>query len=144
MASSEDILKVRYELADTSELPVMSDAEISYYIDKHSGSIRRASLDTARAALFKMSMQGDSSVDIFSLRSSSSAKAYMEALKMYIQNPDLNNMYAQIAVYAGGISKSDMLANDSDLDNNTVVKPTEDRVQQDPSNPFGFIEVINE
>lgn len=144
MASSEDILKVRYELGDTSELPVMSDSEISYYLDKHSSSVRRAALDTARAALFKMSMQGDSSVDIFSIRSSASAKAYMEALKLYIQNPDLNAMYSQLGIYAGGISKSDMLANDSDLDTNTVVKPTEDRVLQDPNSPFGYIEVGNE
>jgi hypothetical protein len=50
----------------------------------------------------------------------------MQALQMYISNPDLNPIYTNAMPYAGGISKSDMAANDANLDNNTVTTPSQD------------------
>lgn len=125
--TADEIQSVRYELADSDpSFPLMSDAEITYYLEKHSNSIRRASLDCARAALFKLSMRSDETVDIFSLRGTGAARNYMQALTMYIKDPNLNPVYNNIGIYAGGVSKSDMLENDSNADNNLIVSPSED------------------
>lgn len=116
---------VRIELGDTSpDLPIMSDAEYRYFLDKNDWSIRRASLDAAKSILLKLSMRTDETVDIFSIKSAATAKQYMQALTMYIKNPDLNSVYNTLVPYAGGISKSDMLANDANADNNIVQNPT--------------------
>ena len=117
---------IRIELGDTSnEWPIMSDDEYNYFLSKHDWSIRRASMDAAKSIMLKLSMRTDETVDIFSIKGSSAAKNYMQALQMYIKNPDLNAMYDKVQGYAGGISKSDMQANDSNLDNNIVKQPTD-------------------
>lgn len=116
---------VRIELGDTSELPVMSDEEIQYFLSKNDWNIRRTCLDVAKSMLLKLSMATDSTVDIFSIKGSSAAKQYMQALKMYISDPNLNQSLQTLQGYAGGISKADMLANDTNLDNNIVKQPSE-------------------
>lgn len=116
---------IRIELGDTSpEFPIMSDEEIRYFLDKHDWSIRRASIDVAKSMLLKLSMRTDESVDIFSVKGSGAAKQFMQALQMYITNPDLNPIYQNAMPYAGGISKSDMEQNDMNLDTNFIVPPT--------------------
>ena len=121
------IQAVRFELGDVSDLPIMSDEEIQYFLDKNSSNVPRTCMDVAKTMLFKLSLQNDESVDIFSIKGSNSARQYMAALQMYIKNPDLNPLIQSAAPYAGGISKSDMEANDSNADNNIVQKPSEDR-----------------
>lgn len=116
---------IRIELGDTSpEFPIMSDEEIRYFLDKHDWSIRRASIDVAKSMLLKLSMRTDESVDIFSVKGSGAAKQFMQALQMYITNPDLNPIYQNAMPYAGGISKSDMEQNNMNLDTNFIVPPT--------------------
>lgn len=116
---------IRIELGDTSpELPIMSDDEYRYFLQKNDWSIRRASLDAAKSMLMKLSLRPDESVDIFSIKGTGTAKQFMQALQMYITNPDLNPIYQNAMPYAGGISKSDMELNDSNTDNNTIVQPT--------------------
>jgi hypothetical protein len=118
------IQALRIELGDTSvEFPIMSDDEYTYFLGKHDWNIQRASMDAAKSIMLKLSMRTDESVDIFSIKGSSAAKNYMQALQLYIKNPSLNSLYDKIQGYAGGISKADMLANDSNLDNNSVVQP---------------------
>lgn len=115
---------LRIELGDVStEWPIMSDDEYNYFLGKHDWSIQRASMDAAKSIMLKLSMRTDETVDIFSIKGSSAAKNYMQALQMYIKNPDLNSMYDKVKGYAGGISKSDMLANNANLDTNHFVKP---------------------
>lgn len=122
MATIQDI---RYELGDTSaEFPMMSDAEIKYFLYKHDFNLQRTAMDVAKSLLLKLSMRSDESVDLFSIKGSQAAKNYMQALKMYITNPDLNRIYDNVMPYASGISKSDMEANDAVPDNNIVVSPT--------------------
>lgn len=117
---------LRIELGDTSpEFPIMADEEYSYFLSKHDWNIRRASMDAAKSIMLKLSMRSDETVDIFSIKGSSAAKNYMQALQLYIKNPDLNAMYDKVQGYAGGISKSDMQANDANLDNNIVNQPTD-------------------
>ena len=116
---------IRIELGDTSpEFPIMSDDEYRYFLDKNDWSIRRASLDAAKSMLMKLSLRPDESVDIFSIKGTGTAKQFMQALQMYISNPDLNPIYQNAMPYASGISKSDMEANDLNLDNNIVTQPT--------------------
>lgn len=111
----EMIQAVRWETGDNSvELPILSSEEISYYLTKHSESIRRASLDCAKTILFKISMTaGRKTIDILSIDTSKSATAYKEALLTYIKNDALNGALGNILPYAGGISKSDMQANNT-------------------------------
>lgn len=131
------IQAVRIELGDTSELPVMSDDEILYFLGKNNWNIQRSCLDVAKTMLLKLSMISDQSVDIFSIRGSAAAKQYMQALKMYISDPNLNQTLQNVQGYAGGISKQDMQANDSNLDNNIVNQPTAETFTYRPST-FGI------
>lgn len=80
---------IRIELGDTSpEFPIMSDDEYKYFLQKNDYSIRRASLDAAKSMLMKLSLRPDESVDIFSIKGTGTAKQFMQALQMYISNPD--------------------------------------------------------
>jgi hypothetical protein len=118
------ISAMRMELADTdTAFPMLSDSEYQYFLDKHSGSVRRASMDAARAIMFKLSMRSDEQVDIFSIKGSKAAENYRLALLAYIRSPDLNPVFVNAMPYAGGISKSDMIANDAVADNNIIVTP---------------------
>lgn len=129
---------LRIELGDTSaEFPIMTDDEYNYFLSKHDWNIRRASMDAAKSIMLKLSMRTDETVDIFSIKGSSAAKNYMQALQMYIKNPDLNTLYDKVQGYAGGISKADMLANDSNLDNNIVKDPKAETFTYRPSS-FGI------
>lgn len=132
------IQALRYELGDTSpEFPIMSDEEYRYFLSKNDYVVRRAAMDAAKSIMFKLSMRDDSSVDIFSIKGSAAAKNYMQALLMFIKNPDLNSLYDKVQGYAGGISKQDMLSNDSNLDNNIVNQPTAETFTYRPST-FGI------
>ena len=129
---------IRIELGDTStEWPIMSDEEYNYFLSKHDWNIRRAAMDAAKSIMLKLSMRTDETVDLFSIKGTAAAKNYMQALQIYIKNPDLNTMYDKIQGYAGGISKEDMLKNDSNLDNNIIVKPTAETFTYRPSS-FGI------
>lgn len=135
MATIQDL---RYELGDTSvEFPIMTDAEYTYFLTKNSNALHRSAMDAAKSIMLKLSMRTDETVDIFSIKGASAAKNYMQALQMYIKNPDLNAMYEKVQGYAGGISKEDMLANDSNLDNNIVKDPQAETFTYRPSS-FGI------
>ena len=132
------IQALRYELGDVSpEWPIMSDEEYRYFLSKNDYVVRRAAMDAAKSIMFKLSMRDDSSVDIFSIKGSAAARNYMQALLMFIKNPDLNSLYDKVQGYAGGISKADMQANDSNLDNNIVNQPTAETFTYRPST-FGI------
>jgi len=125
MALSE-VQQVRLLIGDnTPGLYIIQDDEIAFLLERNNNNVNRTSVEAARVVLFKLSMDAsDSSVDIFSIRSSQSAKAYMEALKMYINNPNLNQVGNNLQGYVGGISLEDMQANDTNLDNNIFINPT--------------------
>lgn len=129
---------MRIELGDTSpEFPIMSDDEYNYFLSKHDWNIRRASMDAAKSIMLKLSMRTDETVDIFSIKGSSAAKNYMSALQLFIKNPDLNALYDKVQGYSGGLSKADMLANNSNLDNNIVKDPQAETFTYRPSS-FGI------
>ena len=119
-----DIQKVRIEVADLDPgFPLLSDDEYSYILEKNNNSIVRASTDAARIILLKLSQQTDETVSIFSVRGSKVADQYRLALELYIKNPQLNSLYNNLKGYFGGVSLSDMDANNSNPDNNIVENP---------------------
>lgn len=122
-----NIQKVRLEIGDTDvALPILSDEEYQYMLDKNSNSIKRASIDSAKTILFKLSINAnDQSVDIFSIKGKASADSYRDALKLYIKNPELNGLFDNITSYFGGISKTDIQNVINNEDNNIVSLPSE-------------------
>lgn len=131
-----DIQKLRIEVQDTAiEFPFLADEEYQYLLDKNNQSIKKASLEAARLILFKLSINAsDETVSVFSIKGSQAAKAYMEALKLYITNQALNPLLMDGTVYAGGISKQDYEQNNSDSDN--LVPDLKPQQQVENYNPF--------
>jgi hypothetical protein len=122
------IQQVRLNTQDnTPGLYIISDAEIEYLLEKNNNNVNRASVEAARIVLFNLSQRSDESVDVFSIRGSQASKAYMEALKLYIRDPNLNQVGNNLQGYVGGISLEDMQANDANLDNNIFINPTTSR-----------------
>lgn len=141
----EMISACRTEVGDiVIELPILTDAEYTYFLGKNNENIRRASLDAAKTILLKLSLSSkDSVVDVLSIKTSMQADQYRKALQLYIKSPELNGMYSTVSAWAGGISKSDIQANIDNLDNNAVLPPVSaigNQSQVDPktysTNPF--------
>ncbi len=132
-----DIEKVRIEVADTDiNFPILSDDEYEYLLEKNNNSIRASGIDAARIILMKLSINSsDQVVDIFSIKSAKAAEQYREALKLYLKSPDLNPLMNTAMPYAGGISLSDMVANNSNSDN--VTAPVARPVEPASENYFG-------
>lgn len=119
--------KVRLEIGDTDvALPILSDSEYEYMLEKNSDNIRRSALDAAKTVLFKLSINAsDQSVDIFTIRGKAAADSYKEALRLYISNPNLNGLFDSITSYFGGISNADIQSVIDNADNNLVTLPSE-------------------
>ena len=122
----EMIMQVRMEIQDvTPGLYILDDTTISYYLTKNNESITRASMDAARAVLMRLAMTStEETIDIMSIKTRYQAQEYRLALQMYLANPLLNPVLQNVKGYVGGVAKSDMLANDSVIDNNIVVSPS--------------------
>jgi len=119
MATPDQILEVRYMVGDSDpSLPVMSDTEINYFIDRNESSIGRASVEVARSLMFKLSMRTDQTVDIISIKGSKAATNWIAALKLFISSPSLNPLYNNLSGWAGGVSLSEMRVNNNTIDNN--------------------------
>ena len=131
------IQQVKLEVADLDQaFPLLSDADYDYLLLKHNNSVVRAAVDAARIILLLLSQRTDETVDVFSVRGSKAAEQYRLALELYIKNPQLNPLYNNLQGYVGGVSISDMEANNADLDNNIVENPgkTESLYQTGPFN----------
>ena len=131
------IQQVKLEVADLDQaFPLLSDADYDYLLLKHNNSVVRAAVDAARIILLLLSQRTDETVDVFSVRGSKAAEQYRLALELYIKNPQLNPLYNNLKGYVGGVSISDMEANNADLDNNIVENPgkTESLYQTGPFN----------
>jgi hypothetical protein len=64
-------------------------------------------------------MQDSHTVDIFSVRNTSAA-AYKQALMLYIKDPNLNPLYNNLNMWVGGVSKTEIAANNANVDNKYV------------------------
>lgn len=117
-----DIQKVRIEVADTDPaLPILADEEYQYFLEKNNSSVVRASLDAARTILFRLSIDSqDQIVDVLALKGHYAADQYRQALQLFLKDPNLNPVLKNAGGYVGGISKTDMDNNNTNLDNVTV------------------------
>lgn len=133
------IQEVRLSVGDTSvEFPLLDDISYEYYLTKNSNSVRRASLEAARSILLMLSMRGEETVDIFTVKGSKAAEQYRLALQMFLKDPNLNPVLTSANPYAGGISKSDMIANNSNSDNVVVTTPGSFTTQQEFTTAFSL------
>jgi hypothetical protein len=119
--------KLRIELADTEPgLFILDDDTLEYFLEKNNDSIPRATLDAAKTILLKLAQTGSETVDIFSIRGEKAAEQYRLALQLFIRDPNLNPLIKNIQGWVGGISKTEMLANQDTVDNNIVKTPGSD------------------
>ena len=110
------IQEVRLMVGDfADDYQVLTDEDYQYFLDKYDGSVRRASLDAARAIMFFIARwptrERTGDIEVWN----EWANAYRNALLSFINDPNFNIPNA--LAYAGGISKSDMKANDANNDN---------------------------
>ena len=143
---------VRIETGDTDlSLPILSDGEITYALEKYNLSVNKAWPQAASWILLKLAQSGDQQVGIISIKGSKVAESYRLALQMKLKDPLLNPILSglgsfvdasgktQNPIYAGGISNSDMLANVANSDNNYIPNPI---YQKEDLNPLrGAFEV---
>lgn len=146
----ELINAVRIEVGDTDPaLPILSDSEITYALQKYNLSVNKAWPQCASWILFKLAQSGDELVGILSVKGSKAAEQYRLALQMKLKDPNLNPVLdglgsfvdsdgkTQNPIYAGGISNSDMLANTSNPDNNYIPNPIYQKGENKPfAGPF--------
>ena len=131
------VMEVRLNVGDIwQDMELLSDADYQYFLDKYSGSVPRATLDAARAILFKISRFSRERTGDIEVYGSEWFKNYRNALMDMVKNPELSMSVAM--PYAGGISKEDMRANDENSDNvtrDTYIGFTECKKLYDQTNP---------
>lgn len=119
------IEQVRFLVQDnTPGLYLISDEEIYFLLQRNYNNVDRTALEAAKVILLNLSMRGDQSVDIFSIKGAKAAEQYRMALQMFIKSPDLNPILKNVQGWVGGVSKSEMELNDSNSDNKTVDTPS--------------------
>lgn len=99
------------------DMEYLTDGDYQYYLDRYEGNERRAALDAMRSILLKLSRGARERTGDIEVYGSEYFKNYLQALTLILKNPDIALSLA--VPYAGGISKSDMLANDMDCDTPT-------------------------
>lgn len=113
--ATNKIDEVRLLVGDAySDIEVLADDEYQYFLGKYSDNVNRASVDAARSILMKLSRWTRERTGDIEVYGSDWAKQYKAALLEFIRNPNLSISVAM--PYMGGISKSDMRANDQNPD----------------------------
>lgn len=117
-----DVEKIKLELGLVNEASdILSDEEITYFIEKNNNSVRKASLDVAKTVLFVLSQlvheRSGSELEIWG---HTWFENYMKTLQMYINDPNYSIALESAKAYAGGISVSDIRNNINNPDNLAV------------------------
>lgn len=109
------IEQVRLYVGDFGDPQILTDEDYQFLLDKYEGSVRRAAIDAAGAIMFWLarwpSRERCADIEVWN----DWANAYRKALEAFLNDPNFNVPNA--LAYAGGTSKADMLANDSNNDN---------------------------
>ncbi len=120
------IQQIRLTVQDnTPGLYIISDDELAWLLEKNNNNVAKASIDAARIILLNLSQRNDETVDIMSIKSSKAAENYRLALESFLKDPNSNPLYQNLKGYVGGVSISDMDANNANLDNNIVQNPSD-------------------
>ena len=135
--SLTDIEKLRIEIQDVDvTFPILSDDTYTYLLEKHYNVIPRAAMDAARMALMQLAQRGNETVDIFTIKGSSVAEQYRQALMLYIKDPYNNPVLQNCKGWVGGVFLDEMQKNISDPNTNNIKLATE--TDQKPVNTFIF------
>ena len=108
---------------NTPGLYLISDEELYFLLQRNNNNVDRTAVEAAKVILLNLSMRGQQSVDIFSINGSKAAEQYRMALTLFIKDPNLNPLLRTVQGYAGGVSLSDMQANNANSDNYLVINP---------------------
>ena len=108
---------------NTPGLYIISDDEIDFLLERNNNNVDKAVYEALQIMLRYLAQRGDESIDIFSIRGSKSAEQMRLAIELYLKDPANNPLYKNLKGYVGGVSISDMEANNADLDNNIVENP---------------------
>ena len=115
------IQQIRLEIALIGDAEnLLSDEELQYFLDKHNGSVRRASLDAAKTVLFILSTRVHEKIEMLEIWGHTWFENYMKTLQMYINDPNYSIALESAKAYAGGISVSDIRSNIDNPDNLAV------------------------
>lgn len=114
--ATNPIDRVRLAVGDIwPDIEMLTDADYQYFLDRNDGNENRATLDAARAILFKLARMTRERTGDIEVYGGDWFKNYKDALLLILKDP---NAAISLAVpYAGGISKADMIANDMNCDN---------------------------
>ena len=120
------IQQVRLNVQDnTPGLYIISDDEITYLLEKFNNNVDKASYQAAKIILLNLAQRSDETIDVFSIKGSKSATEYRLALELFLKDPANNPLYQNLKGYVGGVSISDMDANNANLDNNIIQSPSD-------------------
>lgn len=117
-----DVQKIKLELGLFGEADdILTDDEISYFLEKNNNNIKKACLDTAKTVLFYLAqlIHERSTADL-EMWNHTWYENYMKTLEMYINNPSYNIDITSLKPYCGGISIADIRDNINNEDNLTV------------------------
>jgi hypothetical protein len=108
--ANNPIDRIRLNVGDIwPDIEILADADYQYFLDAAAGNENRATMDAARAILFKIGRYTRERTGDIEVYGGEWFDHYYKALQMILKDP---NISISIAVpYAGGISKADMLAN---------------------------------
>lgn len=114
-----DIQKLKLEVGLMAEASnILSDGELTYFLNKNNNSIRKAGLDAAKTVLFILSQliheRSGSELEVWG---HTWFENYMKTLQMYLNDPNYSIALENAKAYAGGISKTDIRNNIDNLDN---------------------------
>ena len=116
-----DIQKIKLELGLVDEASdILSDEEITYFLEKNNNSVRKASLDAAKTVLFILSTRVHEKIEMLEIWGHTWFENYMKTLQMYINDPNYSIALESAKAYAGGISVSDIRSNINNPDNLAV------------------------
>ena len=111
--------RVRLRLGDFHCPYILDDQTIDYYITKNANNENQAYKELLTVMLFSLSRLTRERAGDLEIYGSEYFRQYFDSVNLALSNPDLNYIVAM--PYAGGISRSDMLTNQQDVD--SVDKP---------------------
>ena len=110
---------------NTPGLYIISDDEIDFLLQRNNNNVDKAVYEALQIMLRYLAQRGDESIDVFSIRGSKSAEQMRLAIELYLKDPANNPLYKNLKGYVGGVSISDMDANNANLDNNIIQSPSD-------------------
>ena len=110
---------------NTPGLYIISEDEIDFLLQRNNNNVDKAVYEALQIMLRYLAQRGDESIDVFSIRGSKSAEQMRLAIELYLKDPANNPLYKNLKGYVGGVSISDMDANNANLDNNIIQSPSD-------------------